>query len=38
MVTAAYREAPEESRQRIFRHMKELFPGAADKDMERILR
>ena len=32
-VTSAYHEAPEESRQRIFEHVRTLYPGAAEKSL-----
>lgn len=38
MVTGAYREEPEDSGEKIFRHIRELYPGASDKMIEKIIR
>lgn len=36
-VTAAYREEPEVSRERIVSHIRAMYPGAAEKDIERLV-
>lgn len=38
MVTGAYREEPEDSGEKIFRHIRELYPGTPDKVIEKIIR
>ena len=37
IVTAAYSEKPEESWNRIFKHVKEMYPGADDADILRLI-
>ena len=37
LVTAAYREEPSASRERIFLHMKKRYPEAKDKDVRKVL-
>ena len=36
-VSSAYKEAPEQSGERIFSHIKKLFPAATDKDLAKVL-
>ncbi|MCR5747912.1 MAG: hypothetical protein K6G03_09405 [Lachnospiraceae bacterium] len=36
-VTAGYKEEPSESWNRIFRHVKELYPGTSEKDIIRLI-
>ena len=36
-VTAAYSEKPKKSWDRIFEHVKELYPAASDKDIIRLI-
>ena len=36
-VTAAYSEKPKESWNRIFRHVKELYPGVDEKNIIRLI-
>ena len=38
MVTSAYREDPAESKEKIFRRVRELFPGASEKQMNKVLK
>lgn len=38
MVTSAYREDPAESREKIFRRVRERFPGASEKQMNKVLK
>ena len=37
-VTSAYFREPEESKKRIFNHIKELFPQAAEKDILKLIK
>jgi hypothetical protein len=37
MVTTAYSEKPEESWKRIFEHVKEMYPGADDAGIIRLI-
>lgn len=36
-VTAAYLEKPKESWSRVFEHVKEMYPGAKDADIIRLI-
>ena len=37
-VTAAYKEKPEESKERIMRRVKEVFPWATDRQINKIIK
>lgn len=37
MVTAAYHEEPEESREKIYTHLQEIFPDAQERQMKALL-
>lgn len=38
MVTAGYKEDPQESKRRIFEHIRNLFPNASEKSIEKLIR
>ena len=37
-VTSAYREEPAQSGEKIYRRVRELFPGASEKQMNKVLK
>ena len=38
LVTSAYKETPETSRERIYRHMQEYYPDAAEKQIRTLMK
>lgn len=38
MVTTAYSEKPEDSREKIFAHVRELYPDATEKQLAAVLK
>ena len=38
LVTSAYKETPESSRERIYRHVQEHYPNAAEKQIRALMK